>query len=93
MRPRTGPGSSAWFAPLFLVILQICLGALVRGSIDLAAERLPDRRGLPYWKGGASLGICLTFALLEMFGESEGILDPYLDTALEEIRDMAVKKG
>ena len=37
--------------------------------------------------------ICLTFALLELFGESEGIMDPYLDTALEEIRKMAVKKG
>ncbi len=37
--------------------------------------------------------ICLTFALLELLGESEGIMDPYLDTALEEIRKMAVKKG
>ena len=37
--------------------------------------------------------ICLTFALLELFGESEGILDPYLNTALEEIRKMAVNKG
>ena len=37
--------------------------------------------------------ICLTFALLELFGESEGIIDPYLETALEEIREMAVKKG
>ena len=38
-------------------------------------------------------GICLTFALLELFGESGGILDRYLDSAQEEIRKMAVKKG
>ena len=37
--------------------------------------------------------ICLTFALLELFGESEGIIDPYLETALEEIRSMELKKG
>ena len=37
--------------------------------------------------------ICLTFALLELFGESEGIMDPYLNEALEEIRELAVKKG
>ena len=37
--------------------------------------------------------ICLTFALMELFGESEGVLDPYLETPLEEIREMAVKKG
>ena len=37
--------------------------------------------------------ICLTFALLELFGESEGIIDPYLNEALEEIRELAVKKG
>ncbi len=41
----------------------------------------------------APQAICLTFALLEMFGESEGIMDPYLSEALEEIREMAVKKG
>ena len=29
-------------AGLVLVLLQICLGALVRGSIDLAVERFPD---------------------------------------------------
>ena len=29
-------------AALVLVLLQICLGALVRGSIDLAVERFPD---------------------------------------------------
>ena len=29
-------------AALVLVLLQICLGALVRGSIDVAGERLPD---------------------------------------------------
>ena len=36
--------------------------------------------------------ICLTFALLEMFGESEGTIDPYLSEALNEIKKMEVKK-
>ena len=48
--PRAGRDESADPAPqlrlvraaLALVLLQICLGALVRGSIDLAAERFPD---------------------------------------------------
>ena len=48
--PRPGRGEAAdrtrqlrlVRAGLVLVLLQICLGALVRGSIDLAAERFPD---------------------------------------------------
>ena len=37
--------------------------------------------------------ICLLFALLEVFAESEGILEPYLSEALKEIGAMQLKKG
>ena len=37
--------------------------------------------------------ICLVFALLEVFAESQGALDPYLKAAWDEIARMELKKG